>query len=178
LSLLVLGFHTPDVADYASLGQYAIAMTPLIPKLVTFILTFVMICIHWVSHHYFFSHIRDVTIELVWLNNLFLLWMCLLPFPTSMLGDHPTDQFPILLYAVNSLLLALTFYGFRSYADRAKLFEGEDPSVLGPRHSIPAIILYVVSIVFVFANVYLALACFLIVPLLYFVPTMIQTRSR
>ena len=111
--------------DHSTLGQYTVAMAPLIPKVVSFMLTFAMICIHWVNYHYFFSHIRRTTIELVWLNNLFLSWICFLPFPTSILGDHPTDQFPILLYAVNSLLAALTFYAFQSYTSRAKLIEEE-----------------------------------------------------
>ena len=157
------------------LGQYAAAMAPLIPKVVSFVLTFVMICIHWVSHHYFFRQIGRVTIELVWLNNLFLLWICFLPFPTAMLGDHPTDQFPVLLYGVDSLLCALTFYAFRSYANYAKLFEEENSKALGPRRSIPAITLYGLSILLAFVNVYLSLACFLVVPLLYFVPNMIHS---
>ncbi len=175
LTLLVLELHAPNVSDHSSLSQYAAAMAPLIPKVVSFVLTFVMICIHWVSHHYFFRHIGRVTIGLVWLNNLFLLWLCFLPFPTAMLGDHPTDQFPILLYGVDSLLGALTFFAFRSYASHAKLFkEAEFAKAQGPKHSIPAITLYTLSILLSFVNVYLSLACFFIVPLLYFVPNMIQ----
>ncbi len=178
LTLLILELHVPNVADHSSLGQYAAAMAPLIPKVVSFALTFVMICIHWVSHHYFFRHLQRVTIGLVWLNNLFLLWLCFLPFPTAMLGDHPTDQFPILLYGVDSLLCALTFYAFRSYAGRTKLFkEDEIAKAQGPRRSVPAIALYALSIVLAFANAYLSLACFFIVPLLYFVPTMIQNHK-
>src|SRR2546422_7550816 len=121
LTLLVLELHVPNVADHSSLSQYAVAMAPLIPKIVSFVLTFVLICIHWVSHHYFFRHLRDVTIGIVWLNNLLLLWLCFLPFPTAMLGDHPTDQFPVLLYGVDSLLAALTFAALRSYASNNKL---------------------------------------------------------
>jgi uncharacterized membrane protein len=175
LTLLVLELHVPNVADHSSLSQYAIAIVPLIPKVVSFVLTFVMICIHWVSHHYFFTHLGGVTIGLVWLNNLFLPWLCFLPFPTAMLGDHPTDQFPVLLYAVDSLLMALTFYAFRRYAYHAKFhMESESARALGPAHSIPAIAIYTLSIVFAFVNVYLTRACFFIVPLLYFVPTMMQ----
>ncbi|MBI3804195.1 MAG: DUF1211 domain-containing protein [Nitrospirae bacterium] len=178
LTLLVLELRVPEVANHSSFGQYAAAMAPLIPKVVSFILTFVMICIHWVSHQYFFSHIGRVTIGLVWLNNLLLLWLCFLPFPTAMLGDHPTDPFPILLYGVNSLLAALTFYALRRYASHAKLFKEENSKALGPRHSIPAIAIYALSILFAFVNVYLSLACFLVVPLLYFVPTIIQDHAR
>ena len=55
LTLLVLELHVPNIADHSSLGQYVVAMAPLIPKVVSFALTFVIVCIHWVSHHYFFS---------------------------------------------------------------------------------------------------------------------------
>jgi uncharacterized membrane protein len=180
LSLLVLELRTPNVADHSSLVQYAAAVGPLVPKVVYFALTFTMICIHWVSHHYFFSHLSRVTIALVWLNNIFLLWICLLPFPTAMLGDHTTDQFPILLYAVNSLALALTFYAFRSNASHANLFIDQKESVqsLGPRHSIPAIALYTLSILLAFLNVYLSLACFFLVPMVYFVPNLILGRRN
>src|SRR5438445_7155273 len=73
LTLLVLEFQAPQIADHSSLAQYLVAMTPLIPKFITFLLTFVTICNHWVSHHYFFSNLRGATLGLVWLNNLFLL---------------------------------------------------------------------------------------------------------
>src|SRR5258706_6808902 len=127
-------------------------MMSLIPKFITFALTFVMIANHWVSHHYFFRHIRDVTIGLVWINNLVLLWICLLPFPTSLFGDHPTDQFPILLYGVNSLLVALTFLAMRRYASVEKLVDPEHAKVMGPRQSIPAVVLFALSILLSFVS--------------------------
>ena len=179
LTLLILELHVPNVANHSSLGQYAAAMAPLIPKVVSFVLTFVIICIHWVSHHYFFRHLRHTPLGIVWLNNLFLLWICFMPFPTAMLGDHPTDQFPILLYGVNQLLAALTFFAFRSYASNNKLFvETASAKAMGPRHSIPAITIFTLSILFAFVNVYLSLICFFIVPLLYFVPNMIQDHIK
>lgn len=136
LTLLVLELSVPYIADHSSLSQYAAAMAPLVSKVVSFALTFVLICIHWVGHQYFFRQIREATIGLVWLNNLFLLWICFMPFPTALLGDHPTDQFPVILYGVNQLLAALTFFALRSYARNHKLFV--DPlsaKGMGPSHS-------------------------------------------
>ncbi|MGI8468589.1 MAG: TMEM175 family protein [Pyrinomonadaceae bacterium] len=177
LTLLVLELRVPEIANHSSFGQYAAAMLPLIPKFVSFVLSFVIISIHWVGHHYFFRHLRDAPLGLVWLNNLFLLWLCFMPFPTAMLGDHPTDQFPILLYGVNQLLAALTFFAFRSYAGNNKLFvDNESAKAMGPRHSIPAVTIFILSILLAFVNVYLSLICFLLVPLLYFVPNMIRSK--
>lgn len=179
LTLLVIELAVPEIANGSSLTEYVTAMRPLVPKIVSFILTFVLITIHWVSHHYFFGHIRLVTIGLVWLNNLFLLWVCFMPFPTALLGDHPTDQFPILLYGVIQLLAALSFYLLRRYASKQELFlDREAAKDMGPSHSLPAIAIYALSLFLTFVNVYLALACFFIVPLLYFVPNLITTRGR
>ena len=178
LTLLILELRVPNVANHSSLSQYAAAMEPLIPKFVSFVLSFVIIAIHWVNHHYFFRHLRSTPLEIVWLNNLFLLWLCFMPFPTAMLGDHPTDQFPILLYGVNQLLAALTFFSFRIYARYNNLFlaDKESAKALGPRHSIPAITLCTLSIVFAFVNVYLSLVFFSLVPLIYFAPNMIRSN--
>lgn len=180
LTLLFIRLAAPEIAPRATLGQYAAAMAPLIPAVITFVLTFVVICIHWINHHFLFSHIEHVTVQLVWLNNMLLLWICFLPFATSLLGEHPTDQFPILLYGVDSLLLALTFYAMRSYASREKLFnvEGEAAEALGPVHSLPAVVIYLLSIILTFVNAYLALAFLFVLPLIYFVPTFVQGRRK
>ena len=178
LTLLVLELHVPKIANHSSLAQYAAAMIPLIPKVISFIITFFMICIYWVGHHYFFRHLERATMGLVWLNNLLLLWMCFLPFPTAMLGDHPTDQFPILLYGVDSFFGALTFYALRSYASHAKLLTEGSSKEMGPRYSLPAILFYGLSIVLAFVNVYLSLTCFIVVPLVFFVRNMIQGQQR
>ncbi len=180
LTLLFIRLAAPQIAHQSTLRQYAAAMAPLIPAVISFVLTFVVICIHWINHHYLFSHIERVTVQIVWLNNMLLLWLCFLPFTTSILGEHPTDQFPIILYGVDSLLMALTFYALRSYASREKLFtvEGEEAETLGPIHSVPAVATYVLSIVLTFVNVYLALASLFLLPLMYLVPTFVQLRRK
>jgi uncharacterized membrane protein len=177
LTLLVLEIHVPEIAGHSDLGQYAAAMAPLVPKFESFALTFVIICIHWVGHHYFFRHLRDVPLGMLWLNNLFLFWICVMPFPTAMLGDHPVDQFPIILYAVNQLCASLNFLAFRSYARKHNLFkDAATAQAMGPGHSLPAIALFTLSIVLAFVNIYLSLACLVIVPLLYFVPNALKIK--
>ncbi len=175
LTLLVLELRVPSITVHTNLSQYFDLLRPLFTKTLSFVLTFFIITVHWVSHHYFFVNIKSVPMGLVWLNNLFLLWICFMPFPTAMLGNNLTDQFPIILYGVNQLLAALTFMGFRSYANANGLFVNKKAAeAMGPVHSFPAVILFVLSIILSFFNVYVSLACFVIVPVLYFIPSRIR----
>ena len=179
LTLLVLDLHVPDIANHSSFSQYVKAVIPLFPNVISFILSFATIAVHWVSHHYLFRRLKGTPLGLVWLNNFFLLWICFMPFPTAMIGEHPTDEFPILLYGVNQLLAALTFLSFRSYVKSRKLFiNNAAEKEMGPRHSLPAIIIFTLSILLAFVNVYLSLLCFFLVPLLYFIPNMMDVKIK
>lgn len=178
LTLLVLELHVPEVADNSNFGEYVTAMMPLIPKFISFILSFLMVSLYWVSHHYFFRHIHTVTIGLVWVNNLLLLKICFIPFPTALLGSHPTDQFPAMIYGLYSLISSLAFSFLRGYSIHNKLLEVDDESIkkLGPKHSIPGISMYALSIVLSFVNVYISLVCFFLVPVLYFVSGTVRIK--
>lgn len=178
LTLLVLELRVPEVPDHSSLSAYVTAMAPLLPKFIGFLLTFIMIAMHWVSHHFFFHHLRHARLGLVWLNNLLLLWLCFLPFPTALFGDHPTDQFPILLYAADSLLVSLTFFCMRWYAVRHHLFAEvhDEVETLGPSQSVPAIVVFSAAIILSFVHFTLALACLMLIPVLYFLPTSIGSK--
>ena len=177
MTLLVLELKVPIITAHTTLLQYFDQLKPIFPKILTFVLTFVLIAVHWVSHHYLFVNLKSVPLGLVWLNNLFLLWICFMPFPTAMLGNNPTDQFPIILYGVNQLLAALTFLGFRIYAKSNSLFVSKSAAkAMAPLHSLPAVGIYILSILLSFVSVYLAMICFVIVPALYFIPNFIRFK--
>jgi len=179
LTLLILDVRLPEIQSGSTFGAYLVAMTPVLPKMGTFALSFAVIANQWVSHHYYFRQLTCVPLGLVWLNNLFLLWICFLPFPTALLGSHPLDLFPIVLFAANSLCMALTIMTMRVYSTRHGLFIPEVAASgdMGPQHSFPAIILFSLAIPLAFVSHYFALVCFAAVPLLYFMPNFIRARK-
>jgi uncharacterized membrane protein len=100
-----------------------------------------------------------------------LFWLCLVPFPTQFIGAHPTAPFAIFLYALDMLLASLALLLMRRHAVREGLFESERAARLhGPKQSLLGIGLNTLALVFAFVNVYVSLACLILVPLLYFVP--------
>jgi uncharacterized membrane protein len=102
ITLLVLEVHVPELAKGQSLNE---ALREVRPSLVAFVISFVLAGMYWVGHRDLFALIRRTDRGLVWLNILYLLPLCLLPFGASMLGRH--DQEPVALRIYGLLLIAI-----------------------------------------------------------------------
>ena len=129
--------------------------------------------VFWVAHHYFFGFLRQVDRGLLWLNGLFLLAICFMPFPTALSGQYPASRPATLLLSATMFLTALAFSGMRWYATfHAGLVEAEDlPHARGLfKRSLMAPSLYLASIAFAFFYPPVAIAIQILVPTLFFFP--------
>jgi uncharacterized membrane protein len=104
ITLLILNVKLPEV-DYTHLTEGLLA---LLPTVGVYVLSFMLIGLHWVFHHYSFLFIKEVDGLILWLNILFLLMMSFLPFPTMLLGKYPFQSLPLIIYGAN-LILANVF---------------------------------------------------------------------
>lgn len=78
-----------------------------LPRIISFILSFAVIGIHWESHHRTFRNIKKYDRRLIWLNLLYLFFVVLLPFTTRLIGADPLVQLVVILYALNVGLLGV-----------------------------------------------------------------------
>jgi uncharacterized membrane protein len=83
ITLLVLEVHVPELTGGHSLNE---ALAELRPSLVAFVISFILAGMYWVGHRDLFALIRRTDRGLVWLNILYLLPLCLLPFGAGLLG--------------------------------------------------------------------------------------------
>jgi uncharacterized membrane protein len=100
ITLLVLDLRLPPV-DYNALPQSLIAM---LPSIAAYALSFLLVGMYWIFHHYAFTLLEGVDGVLLWLNIIFLLFISFMPFPTMMLGRYPYQTLPVVIYGVNLLL--------------------------------------------------------------------------
>lgn len=128
LTLLVLELRVPHVEHGGSVGELGGALVALLPKLVSWVISFFTVCVIWVNHHRLFRIFREITHGLFWWNALLLLWVSLIPFPTALLGDYPANRLAVTVYGVVMALMASTFSLMRWYAVRNDriLAEGTD----------------------------------------------------
>ena len=102
ITLLVLEIHVPELTQGHTLNE---ALRELRPSLVAFVISFVLAGMYWVGHRDLFGLIRRTDRGLVWLNIVYLLPLCLMPFAAGMLGHY--DQEPVALRIYGLVLVTI-----------------------------------------------------------------------
>src|SRR4029077_3007554 len=69
------------------------------PTFSAYVLSFVIIAIYWVNHHYLIHLVDRVDATILWANMNMLFWISLIPWATVYLGDNTALPFPVALYA-------------------------------------------------------------------------------
>jgi uncharacterized membrane protein len=109
VTLLVLELKVPHVADHGSPSALAGALVELLPKLLSWVVSFLTVCVVWMNHHRLFRLMARIDHGLFWWNANLLLWTSLIPFPTALLGDYPSNPVASSAYGGVMLLMALAF---------------------------------------------------------------------
>jgi uncharacterized membrane protein len=88
ITLLILEVAVPHVEG----GSLAGALARQWPSYVAFVVSFLTIGIIWVNHHHMFKLIARTNHSFLILNVLFLMTICILPWPTALLADYARDS--------------------------------------------------------------------------------------
>lgn len=99
LTILALDLRLPALPPIGTSEQLVDAIVAMWPQLYSFTLSFVVITLFWNGHYRTFSFLRGIDAVFLLLNLVLLFLIVLLPFPTSVLGEH------------GDLLAATVFYG-------------------------------------------------------------------
>ena len=105
ITLLVLEIHVPELTRGQTLRG---ALEEIRPSFVAFLISFIVVAIAWVGHRDLFAHVRRTDRPLVWLNILYMLPLCLLPFGASMLARYERYEVALQLYGFMLMAIALT----------------------------------------------------------------------
>jgi uncharacterized membrane protein len=115
ITLLVLNIEIPDIPQDLVSEELPGRLLDLWPKLLSYVISFLVILIFWTAHHSIFRPIKTYDRGLIWLNSLFLMFIAFLPFPTALLGEYGDQQLVVVIYAgsfaiTRLLLTAVSWY--------------------------------------------------------------------
>lgn len=86
------------------------ALKPLIPVILSYILSFIYLGIYWNNHHHMMQTVKLVTGDILWANLHLLFWLSLVPFATGWMGENHFDPVPMALYGVILLMAAIAYF--------------------------------------------------------------------
>jgi uncharacterized membrane protein len=103
ITIMVLELRVPHGTDAASLR-------PLVPVLVSYVLSFVYLGIYWNNHHHMLHVTRRVNGAILWANLHLLFWLSLVPFVTGWMGENHFAPVPTAAYGVVLLMAAIAYW--------------------------------------------------------------------
>ena len=118
VTLLVLEIKVPHIAAHDSLSELAGVLWELAPKFVSWVISFVTVCVIWLNHHRLFKLMSQIDNGLFWWNANLLLWTSFIPFPTALMGDYPHNKLAVSFYGLVMFLMALGFVLMRWHMHR------------------------------------------------------------
>jgi uncharacterized membrane protein len=102
ITIMVLELKTPHEPTWE-------ALRPLIPVLLSYVLSFIYLGIYWNNHHHLLQAVRHVDGRILWANSHLLFWLSLVPFVTGWMGETHFASLSLAFY-VGVLLMAAISY--------------------------------------------------------------------
>ncbi|MGH7564121.1 MAG: TMEM175 family protein [Gemmatimonadota bacterium] len=173
MTLLVLGIDPPRVS-HEELDETLVREVVLLwPRIAAFSVSFLVLAIYWMAHHTQFPFLRRIDGALLWLNILFLMAVCLVPFTTHLVGHYGSEGVGLWLYGANFILISLLLLAHWRYAAWKGLLREEVDGKLvasATRKMLVGPALYLAAIAVSFFDPRLSLLVILAVPVLHVLP--------
>jgi len=86
------------------------ALLPLLPKFLSYTLSFVFLGIYWNNHHHLLQASEQVNGSVLWANLHLLFWLSLIPFFTGWMGENNFSTVPVAFYGGVLWFSGLAYY--------------------------------------------------------------------
>src|SRR6185295_17950962 len=102
ITIMVLELKVPHGTGWGT-------VEPLMPVLLTYVLSFVFLGIYWNNHHHMLHTVDRINGAILWANHHLLFWLSLVPFTTGWMGENHWEALPTAVYGAVLLMSGLAF---------------------------------------------------------------------
>lgn len=118
-TLLVLDLSVDHLGSIGSNDQLWRALGAISESALSFVISFLLLCMLWMVHARQFEHVRRVDDAVLWLNSLRLLGVVLIPFTTSLNAEFSELLLGRLVLPLNFLWVLLFDWALWRYVTRS-----------------------------------------------------------
>jgi uncharacterized membrane protein len=156
ITLLAIDLKVPALSADLAPSQLAGSLLAMAPRLMSLLVSFIVIGVYWTSHHRYFTYIKRYNGMLIFLNMVFLFFIILMPFVASLLGQYPHQVVGVVTYAAAVAITGVSISSVWWYASwhNRLVDESMDLKFIHTRNRMALLvpILFLVSIPFAFIN--------------------------
>jgi len=164
ITIMVLELKVPEKGNIK-------ALIPLLPKFLSYVLSFVFLGIYWNNHHHLWQVVEKVSGSVLWANLHLLFWLSLIPFVTGWMGENQFATIPVAVYGFVLWMSALAYY----LMVRALMAQHESNSILvaalgnGKKERV-SLALYTAAIPLAFVSSWIAFGIYITVAVMWLIP--------
>jgi len=164
ITIMVLEIKVPHGNDFE-------VLKPLIPVVISYVLSFIYIGIYWNNHHHMMHTVKRVTGGILWANLHLLFWLSLVPFTTGWIGENHFDPIPMAMYGIVLLMAAIAYFILQATIIRAQgehslLARAVGNDIKGKMSPI----IYLLAIASNFVSQWISGALYILVALIWLIP--------
>ena len=164
ITIMVLELKIPHSDNIA-------ALKPLLPVLMSYILSFIYVGIYWNNHHHMLFAVEKINGTILWANLHLLFWLSVIPFVTAWMGENSFTKWPVVLYGIVLIMNAIAFTILARILMKREGKESKLVKAFGKdRKGKVSILLYAVAIGMAFINTTISLLLYLLVAIIWFIP--------
>jgi uncharacterized membrane protein len=164
ITIMVLELKTPQGTSLASLR-------PVVPVLLSYVLSFVYVGIYWNNHHHLLHAAQRVSGATLWANLHLLFWLSLIPFTTAWMGENHLNSWPVAVYGIVLLLAGVAYFILARVLIRLHGLGSTLATSLGrDRKSKVSILIYAAAIPLSFVQPWIANLGYVTVAVIWLVP--------
>ncbi len=164
ITIMVLEIKVPH-------GETLSALIPLIPVIMSYVLSFIYIGIYWNNHHHFMHMVHHIDGRVLWANLHLLFWLSLIPFATGWIGGNHITALPVAVYGF-ILLMAGIAYGILTKI--VLNVKDQNPQLAqavgsGMKEKL-SVLIYLIAIPIAFINQWISLVLYVLVAIMWLQP--------
>jgi len=164
ITIMVLELKVPHAVELA-------ALKPVLPVLLSYVLSFIYLGIYWNNHHHLFQATEEVSGGILWANLHLLFWLSLFPFTTAWMGENHLAAIPTAVYVFVLLMAAIAYYVLQRTIIARQGRDSLLAQAIGKdRKGKLSPLLYLAAIPLAFVSSWIAAGLYVFVALLWLIP--------
>jgi uncharacterized membrane protein len=127
MTLLVIEIKVPELASKINTEHLLEELQHLQPIFISYFLTFAIISVLWLAHHFLFhGYAKNIDRVLVQINVIFLSFLSLIPFSSHFLGRYIDQPLAIAIFGINTFLTYLMILIMQQYIIKTDHIENNE----------------------------------------------------